>query len=337
MSRAGDEEADGIDLRLLRAAVEATGEAILITTADLDEPGPVIVYANPAFTKLSGYKAAEAVGRSPRFLQGPGTDRAALDRTRASLEAGEAFQGEALNYRKDGTTYRVEWLITPVRDAGGRITNWVSAQRDVTERRAFEDRQALMVRELHHRVKNTLATVQAVLNATMRSSVSMTEFSRAFGGRILSMARTHALITEDEAQVASFEGLLRAELDAYDEGGRITLDGPRLKLPSDLAVPVSMALHELTTNALRHGALAHPGGQVVVTWRIEDDPSGPWLAWTWNEHDGPPPALPTREGFGTRLLNKILTAQVAAEVDIEFDADGLRIHVRLPLGRHQAP
>jgi PAS domain S-box-containing protein len=78
VSRAGDEEADGIDLRLLRAAVEATGEAILITTADLDEPGPVIVYANPAFTKLSGYKAAEAVGRSPRFLQGPGTDRAAL-------------------------------------------------------------------------------------------------------------------------------------------------------------------------------------------------------------------------------------------------------------------
>jgi len=337
VSRTGDDGPIEIDLRLLRAAVEATGEAILITTADLDEPGPVIIYANPAFTRLSGYDAAEVVGRSPRFLQGPGTDRAALDRTRASLEAGEAFQGEALNYRKDGTTYRVEWLITPVRDAGGRITNWVSAQRDVTERRAFEDRQALMVRELHHRVKNTLATVQAVLNATMRSSVSMTEFSRAFGGRILSMARTHALITEDEAQVASFEGLLRAELDAYDEGGRITLDGPRLKLPSDLAVPVSMALHELTTNALRHGALAHPGGQVVVTWRIEDDPSGPWLAWTWNEHDGPPPALPTREGFGTRLLNKILTAQVAAEVDIEFDADGLRIHVRLPLGRHQAP
>ncbi|MGA4555614.1 HWE histidine kinase domain-containing protein [Methylorubrum aminovorans] len=189
-----------------------------------------------------------------------------------------AFQGEALNYRRDGTTYRVEWLITPVRDADGRITNWVSAQRDVTQRRAFEDRQALMVRELHHRVKNTLATVQAVLNATMRSSVTMAEFSQAFGGRIVSLARTHALITEDEAQVASFEGLLRAELGPYDEGGRVTLEGPRLRLPSELAVPVSMALHELTTNALRHGALGHPGGRVVVTWRIEDGPAGPWLA-----------------------------------------------------------
>ncbi|MCJ2125751.1 HWE histidine kinase domain-containing protein [Methylobacterium sp. J-077] len=324
---------DGIDPRLLKAAVEAAGEAILITSAELDEPGPRIEYANPAFLRLTGYAEADIVGRSPRLFQGPATERAALDRARASLLAGQAFQGEALNYRRDGSTYRVEWLITPVREGNGRSTHWVSAQRDVTERSAFEGRQALMVRELHHRVKNTLATVQAVLNATLRSSVSMPEFAHAFGGRILSLARTHALITEDQAQTASFEGLLRAELDPYDEGGRITVEGPRLKLPSEIAVPVSMALHELTTNALRHGALAHPGGRVVVTWKVDDNPTGPWFAWTWDEHDGPPPTLPTREGFGTRLLNKILTAQVAAEVDVAYDADGLRIRVRLPLGR----
>ncbi|WCS23769.1 PAS domain-containing protein [Methylobacterium sp. NMS14P] len=331
MSRRDENGSVGINLQLLQAAVEATGEAILITTADLDEPGPAILYANPAFTRLTGYESHEVVGRSPRFLQGQETERPPLDAARASLTAGEAFQGEALNYRKDGSTYRVEWLITPVRAADGGITNWVSAQRDITERRAFEDRQALMVRELHHRVKNTLATVQAVLNATMRSSVSMVEFSRAFTGRIVSLARTHALITEDMAQVASFEGLLRAELDPYDDGGRIALDGPNLRLPSELAVPVSMALHELTTNALRHGALGHPNGRVVVTWSVEDGATGPSLFWTWNEHDGPPPTLPTREGFGTRLLNKILTAQTAAEVDVAFDADGLRISVRIPL------
>jgi PAS domain S-box-containing protein len=321
------------DLGVLLAAVEASGEAILITTADLDEPGPRIVYANPAFARLTGYEVREVTGRSPRFLQGPRTERAALDSARTSLTVGEAFQGEALNYRKDGSTYRVEWLITPVRGADGGITHWVSAQRDVTERRAFEDRQALMVRELHHRVKNTLATVQAVLNATMRSSVTMAEFGRAFTGRIVSLARTHALITEDEAQVASFAGLLRAELDPYNESGRITLEGPNLKLPSELAVPVSMALHELTTNALRHGALSHPGGRVTVTWTVEDGADGHCLAWIWNEHDGPPPALPTREGFGTRLLNKILTAQTGATVDIAFDDDGLRVHVRVPLER----
>ncbi len=318
---------------LLQAAVEASGEAILITSAELDEPGPRIEYANPAFTDMTGYELAEVLGRSPRFLQGPRTDRAVLDRLRASLQAGEPARGEAVNYRKDGSTYMVEWLITPVRCGDGQITHWVSAQRDVTDRRGFENRQSLMVRELHHRVKNTLATVQAVLNATLRSSVTMDEFSSAFGGRIMSLARTHSLITEDQAQVASFEGLLRAELDPYADGGRISLRGPPLLLPSDLAVPVSMALHELTTNALRHGALAHPDGRVEVTWAAEVEETGPWLAWTWNEHDGPPPTLPTREGFGTRLLKKILTAQVAAEVDIRFDADGLRIHVRVPLGR----
>jgi PAS domain S-box-containing protein len=321
------------DLEVLHAAVEASGEAILITSAERDEPGPRIEYVNPAFTRLTGYEAHEVLGRTPRLLQGPGTERVVLDRMRAALAAGEAFQGEALNYRKDGSTYMVEWLITPVRDADGRVSRWVSAQRDVTERRAYEDRQALLVRELHHRVKNTLATVQAVLNATLRSSITMAEFSRAFGGRILSLARTHALITEDQAQIVSFEDLLRAELDPYNEAGRISLQGPALKLPSELAVPVSMALHELTTNALRHGALAHPGGRIAITWTVEDGPAGSRLAWTWNEHDGPPPELPTREGFGTRLLNKILTAQIAAEVDIAFDADGLRVNVRVPLGR----
>ncbi|MEH3144005.1 MAG: PAS domain S-box protein [Methylobacterium frigidaeris] len=218
---AGSEEGEGtaVDLRLLRAAVEATGEAILITSAELNEPGPRIAYANPAFTLMTGYESHEVVGRTPRLLQGPRTERAVLDRMRAPLEAGERFQGEALNYRKDGSTYMVEWLITPVREAGSRITHWVSAQRDITDRRASEDRQAMLVRELHHRVKNTLATVQAVFNATARSGLPLAELTRAFSGRITFLARTHALINEDLAQAASFDGLLRAELEPYDTRG----------------------------------------------------------------------------------------------------------------------
>jgi PAS domain S-box-containing protein len=319
------------DLEVLHAAVEASGEAILITSAELDEPGPCIEYVNPAFTRLTGYEACEVLGRTPRLLQGPGTERDVLDRMRAALRAGEPFQGEALNYRKDGSTYMVEWLITPIRDEGGRITRWVSAQRDVTQRHAYEDRQAFMVRELHHRVKNTLATVQAVLNATLRSSLSVPEFTRALSGRIASLARTHALITEDIAQAASFEGLLRAELDPYDERGRLILDGPRVVLPSELAVPVGMALHELVTNALRHGSLADPNGRLQVTWWIEEGAAGRALRWDWAEHDGPPAGHPTREGFGHRLLNKVLAVQTGAEVDVAFAPDGLRVSVRMPL------
>lgn len=320
-----------IDPRLLRAAVDATGEAILITSAELDEPGPLIAYVNSAFTRMTGYEAHEVIGRSPRLLQGSRTERAVLDRMRAALTAGERFQDEAVNYRKDGSTYVVEWLITPVRSDDGRISHWVSAQRDVTERRAGEDRQAMMVRELHHRVKNTLATVQAVLNATVRSSLTVTEFTRAFSGRIGSLARTHALITEDLDQAAPFDELLRAELEPYDERGRLALEGPRIVLPSELAVPVGMALHELTTNAMRHGSLADPNGKLHVAWWVEDGPQGRDLCWDWNEHDGPPAAYPTREGFGHRLLNKVLAAQTGAEVNVAFAPDGLRVSVRLPV------
>ncbi|SFM63907.1 PAS domain S-box-containing protein [Methylobacterium pseudosasicola] len=332
-----DETGQGTaDPRLLRAAVEASGEAIVITSAELEDPGPRIEYTNPAFSRMTGYEAHEVVGLTPRLLQGPGTDRAIIDRMRAALLAGEPFQGEALNYRKDGSTYMVEWLITPLRDAGGCITHWVSAQRDITARRAGEDRQALMVRELHHRVKNTLATVQAVVNATARSSPTVAEFTRAFSGRIGSLARTHALITEDLAQAASFEALLRAELDPYDERGRLTLGGPRVVLPSELAVPVGMALHELTSNALRHGSLAAPGGRLDVAWKVEDGPAGRTLLWTWSEHDGPPAPHPTRDGFGHRLLKKVLAPQTGAEVDVDFAPDGLRVSVRMPLSAGSA-
>lgn len=256
-----------------------------------------------------------------------------LDRMRSALMCGEPFQGEALNYRKDGTTYMVEWLITPVRDADSRIRRWISAQRDVTKRRAAEDRQNMMVREIHHRVKNTLATVQAVLNASFRSSLDLAEFRQAFTGRIASLAKTHALITEDHTQVASFDGLLRTELQAYDEPGRarVSLLGPPILLASDVAVPIGMAVHELATNAIRHGALGHPDGRLDVTWSIEEAPEGRVLHWTWNEHNGPPVALPTREGFGSKLLNRVLTQQVAAKVDIAFNPDGLRVIVAAPL------
>lgn len=320
-----------VDPSLWKAAVEASGEAILITSAELDEPGPRILYANPAFTRMTGYEAREVLGLTPRLLQGLATRRGDLDKVRAALRAGEAAHGEAVNYRKDGSTYVVEWLIAPVRESDGRILHWVSGQRDVTDRREGEERHALMVRELHHRVKNTLATVQAVLNATTRSSSSVAEFARTFTDRIASLARTHALITEDSDQVATFEGLLRSELGPYVAQGRSTLQGPVVPLSSELAVPIGMALHELTTNALRHGALSDPQGRVEVVWRIERDDAGGALRWDWSEHGGPPAGQPMRDGFGSTLLNRVLTAQTGAQAELRFVPEGIRVSVRMPL------
>jgi PAS domain S-box-containing protein len=125
-------------LRLLGAAVEQSKESILITDVELDFPGPEILFVNPAFTRMTGYTAEEALGKTPRILQGPRTDRAVLSRLRQNLEHGEVFEGEAINYRKDGTEFDLEWQIAPLRDAGGKTTHFVAIQRDITERKQAE-------------------------------------------------------------------------------------------------------------------------------------------------------------------------------------------------------
>lgn len=128
-------------LTLLDAAITQSHDAVTITTAELDPPGPTIVYVNPAFTTITGYTAAEALGRTPRILQGPKTDRAVLDRMRADLAAGRVFSGETINYRKDGRELLLEWQVTPIRDAAGRITHYVAIQNDVTAQRREEERR----------------------------------------------------------------------------------------------------------------------------------------------------------------------------------------------------
>ena len=128
-------------LTLMEETIEQASEAVLITKAEsLDPPGPEIVYANPAFSEMTGYSIDEVLGKTPRLLQGPRTDEEELARLREHFEAGEPVTGETTNYRKDGTPYVVQWSIAPVHDNEGRITHWVSVQRDTTERREMENR-----------------------------------------------------------------------------------------------------------------------------------------------------------------------------------------------------
>jgi PAS domain S-box-containing protein len=125
-------------LRLLGSAMEQSKESVTITDAELDLPGPKIIFVNPAFTQMTGYTAEEVIGKTPRILQGPRTDKAVLARLRKNLEQGEMFEGEAINYRKDGTEYDLEWQIAPIRDPGGKITHYVATQHDITGRKKLE-------------------------------------------------------------------------------------------------------------------------------------------------------------------------------------------------------
>jgi two-component sensor histidine kinase len=200
------------------------------------------------------------------------------------------------------------------------------------KRREAEKRQRLLIRELHHRVKNTLATVQAVLGTTARSTRTVEEFYQAFSGRIESLAKTHMLLTEDLWQVAKFRELLEAELRPYRNTGadRVILTGPDVELPSEIAVPLGMALHELTTNAARFGALSVEEGSLEVRWalvRQQDDV----LHNIWVERGGPTIQVPEREGFGSKLIHRALTAQTRAKVAVDFQPNGLKVVMDVPL------
>jgi two-component sensor histidine kinase len=229
-------------------------------------------------------------------------------------------------------------LVTAVRFAVRARRRQREAAAYLEERQETAQRQSLLIRELHHRVKNTLATVQALLGASARSATSVETFYGAFSDRIVSLAKTHNLLTEDYWQTASLQEMLRNELGPYDDGGRIALAGPSVELNADLAVPTGMAIHELTTNAAKHGALSRPGGRIAVAWDVvgpetaegEDHPARR-LRLDWTETGGPPTVEPTRRGFGSNLLQRVLTVQCGADIRFEFRPTGLHFHMEAPL------
>jgi two-component system, chemotaxis family, CheB/CheR fusion protein len=232
----------------------------------------------------------------------------------------------------DGASAWVAATGQAIYDAGGQVEGMIGVIQDITARKRDEERQNLLIRELHHRVKNTLATVQAIVGSTARTSASIDEFYKAFVGRIVSMAHTHSLLTEDEWQTASLRDLLADELRPYDEsGGRIRLEGPPVELPSELAVPIGMAIHELTTNAAKYGALSQRGGRIEVTWAVDSANGKRRLRLHWTERGGPPVEPPKRQGFGSRLLQRVLTTQLQAEVTVDFAPEGLRLSMSAPL------
>jgi two-component sensor histidine kinase len=209
---------------------------------------------------------------------------------------------------------------------------------DVTDHVLAEQQQQLLIRELQHRVQNTLATVQAILAATARSSHSLSDFQEAFSGRLVALGKTHSILSENDRQIVTVLELLRFELEPYDDRTerRVVLQGPSVGLPAVVAIPLGLAFHELATNAAKYGALSDIAGMVTVRWRTENDDGGETLYIQWDESNGPQVAEPTREGFGTRLLNRALPAQAGAKVTLNFAPTGLRVDLSIPLVKGSA-
>ena len=182
-----DRKRDEETLRLLASAVKFADDSIVITTAELDLPGPTIVFVNPGFTRITGYTAEEVMGKSPRILQGPKTDRAVLDQLRTGLSAGEKFHGETINYRKDGSEYYNEWHIEPIKDDKGVTTHYLGVQRDVTSRKQIEadlarardaalaaaKHKAEFLANMSHEIRTPMNGVIGMTNLLLRTTLTV--------------------------------------------------------------------------------------------------------------------------------------------------------------------
>lgn len=252
----------------------------------------------------------------------------------AAIESGEEYDAE---YRLE-LPGRDPWWINVrgqvVVRSGGRPRRMAGVVLDVTERRRVvvaleeaEGRQRLLIDELQHRVKNTLATVQSIARQTARGIVGGEDFLQAYEARLVALSRTHDALTRGVWEKASLSDLLLQELSPHAEE-QYRLDGPDVSLRPKQALALGMVFHELATNAAKHGALCQTQGCVQVNWRLERDV----LEVTWRERGGPPVRPPSRRGFGSRLIKAALETELRGSADLEFAPDGLSCRLSVPLG-----
>ena len=244
---------------------------------------------------------------------------------------------------RDGTNYDIEyrvvhptgelrWLHARGRAAtsadNGGVRRLAGVSLDITERKRAEERQKLLVNELNHRVKNSLATVQSIAAQTLRSVAAPEFFRDAFETRLIALSHTHDLLTRESWAGASLREVFDLELHAMAGEDRVgfTYAGD-VRLNPKAAVALGMGIHELTTNAAKYGALSTPNGRVAVDWAIEDGV----LRLTWTESGGPPATPPARRGFGVRLLERGLAAELSGAVELTYDTVGLVCQMALPL------
>ena len=297
----------------------------LIVTATLDQ---VLTDANPAAAAAIELSREEVIGRSMHdFL----TDRSreqARDKLMEKLAAGGTTSHELEVVSKSGKLLHWEVNSTLTVDEAGKPIGLHAIARDVTERRRAEERQALLVNELNHRVKNTLALVQGLALQSFRDGRDPAEARCAFQHRLAALAAAHDLLTRQSWEGATLRGLAEGALGHLTGvEARVTIEGPDVTLGPKAAVSLVMALHELSTNAAKYGALSVAAGRVAVRWQVEGDR----LRLGWQEAGGPPVSPPGRRGFGLRMIERALAADLAGGVALNFEPGGLHCVIEASL------
>jgi PAS domain S-box-containing protein len=313
------------------ARLRATQDNAAVGIAEVDRDGRFIS-VNEARCRLTGHTRDELIG----LHFGHATDPAVLEQdldlfSRQVAGERDAYTTDSKFRRKDGSRGWARVTSTAVRDAGGAFLYAVRVVEDITERREADRRQKLLIDELNHRVKNTLATVQSLAWQSSRSGMPPEVAQERFQERLLALSRTHNLLNETHWEGASLQTILETELGPYTTApSPVRLKGPEVQLPPKPAVVLGMAFHELATNAAKYGALSSAAGRVEVDWRI--DRENALLTITWTELGGPLIEADPTPGFGSRLLRQIVTRELAGQLDIRFEREGVRCIMTMPMG-----
>jgi PAS domain S-box-containing protein len=292
------------------------------------------VRINEAMAEINGLSVEDHLGRTLREVV-PRLAAEMEPNYRQVLETGVAVRSIELEGETPAQPgVRRHWIASfdAVRSPAGEVIGINSVVREVTKRKQAEQQLALMNAELHHRVKNMLATVQGIAHATLRTSADLATFGRDFSARLSALANTHSLLVAGRG-VSDLREMFCAEVRPYDvaDGPRLFLAGPEVSVPASVAVPLGMALHELTTNAVKHGALSAPAGVVTAGWTVTDAAGERNLRIDWRESGGPPVHQPQVEGFGSKLLRRVFSNMPDARVERQFEPAGLHVHLDLPL------
>jgi len=316
----------------LQLALEAS---TIVGTWDWDIQAD-IVYADERFASLFGLDPGRAAAGTPvaDFVSGIHPD----DRERTqkiiqeALASGGSYEAEYRTVDRDGILHWVSargrcYYVdgTPVRFPGAVV--------DITERKRWEEHQRLLINELNHRVKNTLATVQSIASQSLRGARSPEEAHAAMEARLFALSRAHDVLTQENWESAALLDIVSEAISPYSSlrSGRLHVSGPDVRLPPQMALAIAMSLQELATNAVKYGALSTDAGDVEISWTIRATAGAPRLNLRWEERRGPPVVMPTRRGFGSRLIERSLALDLGGTASLAFEPTGLICTVDAPI------
>lgn len=307
----------------LRAVFESAAVGVAVLT-----PEAHFLEVNPTFSAITGYTLQELQRLDCASLTHP-DDCARMRHALDTLIAGQtaSFVIEKRYHRKDGRLIWVQNSVSLTRDQQGRPKQLIALCQDISERKSAEEMQKTLIDELNHRVKNMLATIQSVAQQTLRRTPNPAAFADAFQGRVQAIARAHAMLSSRTWSGAELHAILRDQVTpgASDEH-RVSVSGPSVLLPPQLALHMAMVAHELATNSRKHGALSIAAGMLDISWTTHGDT----LELTWRERGGPPVRAGTKQGFGTTMIERTISGHNGT-AEMSYCKDGASWRITLPL------